>query len=180
MVSYTPVSCSPTAQRSSRHPWPGSIISKSHYTALCSFEVAGVRHLSVPVWVYFPLSRHILISWSDCVCVWVYLPCLCVCVCFPACIYVGLRWLTGWCEDNMLRMTTERTLNSFFVPIMNQRENPCVCSLAIKTGWHRLPGTVSPRCPSLKDSAAPESFLSNKVVISGAVRGVRPWDEHLH
>lgn len=36
MVSYTLVSCSPAAQWFSHHPWPGSIISKSHYMALCS------------------------------------------------------------------------------------------------------------------------------------------------
>lgn len=38
----------------------------NHITwALCSFEVTRVRHLSDRVWVYFPLSRHVLISWSD-------------------------------------------------------------------------------------------------------------------
>lgn len=122
---------------------------------------------------------------------------LCVGECLLGCIYVcvrsrsvcvyiwvgreglvcRLRWLMGWWEDNMLRTTTKRTLNSFIVTIMNLRENPCVCSLAIKTGWHSLPGTVSHRCPSLKDSAAPESFLANKVVISRATRDAQPWDK---
>lgn len=80
----------------------------------------------------------------------------------------------------MLRMTTERTWNSFIVTIMNLRENPCVCSLAIEAGWHGLPGTVSHRRPSLKYFAAPESFLAYEVVISTAVRGAWPWDKVLH
>lgn len=50
MVSYTPVSCSPTAQRSSHHPWPGSIISKSHYMALCSL----FSFLKSPEWDICP------------------------------------------------------------------------------------------------------------------------------
>lgn len=80
----------------------------------------------------------------------------------------------------MQRTTTKRTWNSFTVTIMNLKENPCVCSLAIEAGWHGLPDAVSHKCPSLKDSAAPESFLSHWVVISTAVRAAWPWDEILH
>lgn len=166
--------------------WPGVLY--------FPFEVTRVRHLSGPVWVYFPLSRHILISWSDFLCVSVCAFCAClgesalVCVQRHASmfvsadrgLFVGWGWLTGWWEDNMLRTTSKRTWNSFIVTIMNLRENPCVCSLAIEAGSHGLPGTVSHRCPSLKDSAAPESFQANNVVISTAVRAAWPWDKLLH
>lgn len=80
----------------------------------------------------------------------------------------------------MLGTTTKRTWNSFIVTIMNLKENPCVCSLVIEAGSHGLPDTVSHRCPSLKDSAAPESFPSHRGVISTAVSAARPWDELLH
>lgn len=102
---------------------------------------------------------------------------LCVRVCVWGCegeradrLFAGWGWLTGWWEDNMLRTVTEWTWNSFTVTIMNLKENPCVCLLAIEAGWDDLRDTVSHRCPSLKDCAAPDSFLSHRVVISTAVR----------
>lgn len=97
----------------------------NHITwTLCSFEVARVRHLSGPVCVYFPLSRRVLISWSDfqlCARVWLlcafffsfflFFP-LSVCVTalswqrLIGFVRVARVWLTGWWEDNMERTTT--------------------------------------------------------------------------
>lgn len=65
----------------------------NHITQPCvfyfPFEVTGVRHLSGPVWVHFPLSHHILISWSDFLpaCAWV-----CVYVCMSVCVREEREW----------------------------------------------------------------------------------------
>lgn len=130
----------------------------NHITRPCvfyfPFEVTGVRHLSGPVWVHFPLSHHILISWSDF---------LCMCVRARLCVweresvigsvylweglFVSWGWLTGWWEDNTLRTTNERSWNSVIVTIMNLKENPCVCSLAIEARWDALQTLSAPDVP---------------------------------
>lgn len=147
MVSYTLVSCSTTAQQWSITPDLEALY-LNHITWPCllyfPFEGTRVRHLSGPVWVHFPLSHHILISWSDflhagvCVraCVWVCLwQCASTLMVGWEGLFVSWGWLTGWWEDNTLRTTNERSWNSGIVTIMNLKENPCVCSLAIEAGW---------------------------------------------